>query len=390
MEIKQTILPPFGGPREESGSNGSLWSMGGGVIGSPGAEDNRVAVPNLIGLSSSAAQNLLISIGLNWGETPPTAMGATEQNDNTVAFQSISAGTLVNPGTTVVYYLYDYASPTVPNLIGLTESEAISAITSAGLSPSYLGSTQTNATAENWKTVSSQFPDPGTIVSSGAIVQFEDYEFISSATTGSVSGFNRNPPEQLGWSLSEGEAVMYVTGRSAWPTIGSTIYVEGTSESAYHVAYDIADVAPDNSYNTGGTAIRVTRSQGGNFNEVSDSSGGTWIKMPTPGVVIEPTNSWWAQGGTINIEGVGPITAATILDGVAFFAGPWQVLGNTYEIIGSGSYNSETLVLTLNSSSAFSGAQNPRGETSTTYPVGDPVIEWELYGPVSVEVLDIF
>jgi len=38
MEIKQTKLPPFGGPREESGANGSLWSMGGGIIGSPGAE----------------------------------------------------------------------------------------------------------------------------------------------------------------------------------------------------------------------------------------------------------------------------------------------------------------------------------------------------------------
>jgi hypothetical protein len=38
MEIKRTVLPPFGGPREESGANGSLWSMGGGIIGSPAAE----------------------------------------------------------------------------------------------------------------------------------------------------------------------------------------------------------------------------------------------------------------------------------------------------------------------------------------------------------------
>jgi hypothetical protein len=34
MEIKRTVLPPFGGPREDSGANGSLWSMGGGIIGS--------------------------------------------------------------------------------------------------------------------------------------------------------------------------------------------------------------------------------------------------------------------------------------------------------------------------------------------------------------------
>jgi len=37
MEIKQTVLQPFG-PREDSGANGSLWSMGGGIIGSPAAE----------------------------------------------------------------------------------------------------------------------------------------------------------------------------------------------------------------------------------------------------------------------------------------------------------------------------------------------------------------
>jgi hypothetical protein len=37
MEIKRTVLPPFGGPREDSGANGSLWSMGGKIIGSPGA-----------------------------------------------------------------------------------------------------------------------------------------------------------------------------------------------------------------------------------------------------------------------------------------------------------------------------------------------------------------
>lgn len=42
MEIKRTVLPPYGGPREESGANGSLWSMGGKIIGSPAAEPEPV------------------------------------------------------------------------------------------------------------------------------------------------------------------------------------------------------------------------------------------------------------------------------------------------------------------------------------------------------------
>lgn len=51
MEIKRTVLAPFGGPREESGANGSLWSMGGGIIGSPEPTGETFTLGN--GFSSS-------------------------------------------------------------------------------------------------------------------------------------------------------------------------------------------------------------------------------------------------------------------------------------------------------------------------------------------------
>jgi hypothetical protein len=35
MEIKQTVLPPYGGSREEMGGRASAWTYGRGVIGSP-------------------------------------------------------------------------------------------------------------------------------------------------------------------------------------------------------------------------------------------------------------------------------------------------------------------------------------------------------------------
>jgi hypothetical protein len=51
MEIKRTVLPPFGGPREDSGANGSLWSMGGKIIGSSGAAGFVTADVTLTGVN---------------------------------------------------------------------------------------------------------------------------------------------------------------------------------------------------------------------------------------------------------------------------------------------------------------------------------------------------
>lgn len=116
MEIKRTVLPPYGGPREESGANGSLWSMGGKIIGSPGAEDNGVAVPNLIGLTASEALEALQDVGLVSGFSPntgTTTVGATAGNDGTVYGQSPTPGTLVNAGSIISYAVFDYVAPLV-------------------------------------------------------------------------------------------------------------------------------------------------------------------------------------------------------------------------------------------------------------------------------------
>jgi hypothetical protein len=107
MEIKRTVLPPFGGPREESGANGSLWSMGGGIIGSPGAEDNRVAVPNVIGLSHQDAYEVILAAGLTYLVTGPEPVYF-----QTIFYQSPDAGTLVEPGSQVEIEVLELADAT--------------------------------------------------------------------------------------------------------------------------------------------------------------------------------------------------------------------------------------------------------------------------------------
>jgi hypothetical protein len=110
MEIKQTVLPNYGGSREEMGSGASSWTYGRGVIGSPGAEDNRVAVPMLIGLTASQALEALESVGLIPSPSTRT-FGAEVGNDGTVAAQDPLTNTLVNAGSIVSYAIFEYTVP---------------------------------------------------------------------------------------------------------------------------------------------------------------------------------------------------------------------------------------------------------------------------------------
>jgi hypothetical protein len=97
MEIKQTVLPPYGGSREEMGGGASAWTYGRGVIGSPGAEDNRIAVPNVIGLGYQPAYELILASGLTYFLGGPELQYGMQP----IVFQLPAAGTLVGPGSQV-------------------------------------------------------------------------------------------------------------------------------------------------------------------------------------------------------------------------------------------------------------------------------------------------
>ena len=118
MEIKRTVLPPFGGSREEMGGGASAWTYGRGVIGSPA---DGVVVPDLTGLTASEALEALGNVGLVSSASAKTS-GATEGNNGTVASQSPNPGILVNAGSTVVYSVFEYIEPEEPGSVSWTWS----------------------------------------------------------------------------------------------------------------------------------------------------------------------------------------------------------------------------------------------------------------------------
>lgn len=71
---------------------------------------DQAAVPNVVGMLETAADNALTGAGFVKGTVTTTATGATAENDGQVKTQSIAAGTQTNLGTAVNLVKYAYSA----------------------------------------------------------------------------------------------------------------------------------------------------------------------------------------------------------------------------------------------------------------------------------------
>jgi beta-lactam-binding protein with PASTA domain len=123
-----------------------------------------VAAPNVTGLTQPAAQTALVNAGLTVG-TVTTANSVTV-SIGTVISQNPLAGTILPPGSAVALVVSLGAN--VPNVVGSTQAAAQTAITSAGLT---IGTVITaNSVTVPPGNVISQNPTAGTNVSPGSAV----------------------------------------------------------------------------------------------------------------------------------------------------------------------------------------------------------------------------
>ena len=134
----------------------------------------RLVAPDLDGLTQAQAEAAVTLAGLVGTATDVTA-GATTANNDTVVTdsQSPAAGTAVQPGAGISYQLYNYVAPgqtAVPDLTGLSRTQAEAAIVAAGLVAS-ASSTITEVAAEADQ-VLTQNPAAGTSVNPGSTVAF--------------------------------------------------------------------------------------------------------------------------------------------------------------------------------------------------------------------------
>ena len=135
------------------------------VTGTPVSAN--VSVPNVVGLTQAAASTAITNAGLSVG-------AVTQASSNTVAAGSVisqnpAAGASVVPGTAVALVVSTGpANVSVPNVVGLTQAAASTAITNAGLVVGPL--TLTNSATVPAGSVISQNPAAGASVVPGSAV----------------------------------------------------------------------------------------------------------------------------------------------------------------------------------------------------------------------------
>jgi len=127
----------------------------------------QVAVPNVVGLTQAAASSAITGAGLVVG-TVTTASSATVPSGGVVS-ENPAAGTQVSAGSAVNLVVSNGPAPVaVPNVVGLTQAAASSAITGAGLVVGTV-TTASSATVPSGSVISEN-PAAGTQVNRGSAV----------------------------------------------------------------------------------------------------------------------------------------------------------------------------------------------------------------------------
>ena len=185
-------------------------------------------VPNIQGLTEEAAGAALLAAG--WFETQnlgPTYVGATVANDGTV--HQITTG-IQNIDAVPQYETY--AAPEVPNVVGLTESAANSALVAAHVVKGAVttANNAAGATALNDGKIKTQTPAAGTTVNTGASVALVKYAYTVTANT-NIAGFSIDSfPGHA--APAGGTVYMFLTGRTTKPSNGNTITIANSNNSS--------------------------------------------------------------------------------------------------------------------------------------------------------------
>ena len=230
-----------------------------------------VLMPKLIGLTYQAASAALTAIGV----TPNvfnSYVGGTSANEGIVYDQEAPAGTVVNPGVSLGFYYY--IRPTVPNVVGLTNSAAETALTEAGFVLGNSTPTTDGATSGNNGTVKTQSIASGTVADYGTVVDLGIYNYVAPAGH-PIAGISVNPfPGHA--APGGGVVYMFLLGRTTKPTAGDTITIAGNTNPTLNQNWHVDLVEDNDSYNSGGTVCTITAIDQNVYNP-NDNSGGTWV-----------------------------------------------------------------------------------------------------------------
>jgi hypothetical protein len=170
-----------------------------------------------------------------------------------------------------------YNAPEVPNLVGLTEAAATTALTNVHLVKGAVttANNAAGATAINDGKIKTQSVAAGTTVDTGSSVALVKYAY--TVTANPIAGFSINsfPGHPI---PGGGEVYMFLMGRTVKPTAGATITTAGNSNTSLNRNWTVNTVEDNDSYNSGGTVCKLTALTGGVLaNPNTNATVGTWV-----------------------------------------------------------------------------------------------------------------
>ncbi len=247
----------------------------------------QVSVPNVVGLTQASASSAITSAGLNVGSVT-TQSSSTVAAGNVIS-ESPSASTSVAQGSAVnLVVSLGPAMVPVPNVVGLTQANASSAITAAGLTVGTV-STQNSSTVATGNVIS-QSPSAGSSVAQGSAVSLVVSLGPVVATVPNVVG------------LTQANAATAIT--SAGLTVGTV-----TTQNSSVAAGDVISESPSAGTSVvPGSAVNLVVSLGPVMVTVPDVTGLTQASATstltsaglTVGTVTTQSSSTAAAGDVIS------------------------------------------------------------------------------------------
>ena len=229
-------------------------------------------VPELSTLTPGEAQTLVESLGLTFNRIN-THVGATTSNTTHFISQSPATGTAIDPtGTVNATY---FQAPVVPDVVGLTEAAATTALTNAHLVKGAVttANNAAGATALNDGKIKTQSINAGTAVDTGTSVALVKYAYTPVANPIAGISVNSFPGHA---ALTGDDVYMFLLGRTTKPAVGNTITVVSNTNTTLNGSWTVNVVEDNDSYNSGGTVVTMTKVGGGVTNPATNS-GGTWV-----------------------------------------------------------------------------------------------------------------
>ena len=171
---------------------------------------------------------------------------------------------------------YDDTVPNavMPNLYGMNQVQAETALADAGFSSWINNQTTSGATSQNNNTVSSQYPGAGELLNVDAQPAVVYYNY-SSPINHTIAGIRKN---FNGSDLPYNEFYMFLQGQNHGLINGSVINITGSDVAAYNKnGWIVIAAENDNAFNTGGT--KVTIFWNGAITETANGTGGTYTKV---------------------------------------------------------------------------------------------------------------